>query len=87
MTADRPYRRALSPEIAQEELRADASRQFDPAVVEAFLGALSGDASETLVGVARAQHRRVVEVAADEHHPDRQAVGHPARDAAAPGCR
>jgi HD-GYP domain-containing protein (c-di-GMP phosphodiesterase class II) len=53
MTADRPYRRALSPEIAQEELRANASGQFDPAVVEAFLGVLSGDASETLVGVAR----------------------------------
>jgi HD-GYP domain-containing protein (c-di-GMP phosphodiesterase class II) len=52
MTADRPYRRALPAEVAQEELRANAGGQFDPAVVEAFLGVLAAS-SETLVGVAR----------------------------------
>jgi two-component system, cell cycle response regulator len=37
MVADRPYRRALSPAEAVMELRACASSQFDPAVVEAFV--------------------------------------------------
>jgi diguanylate cyclase (GGDEF)-like protein/putative nucleotidyltransferase with HDIG domain len=40
MTADRPYRRALSHEIARAELRRGAGTQFDPQVVEAFLRAL-----------------------------------------------
>jgi hypothetical protein len=34
-----------------------------------------------LVDVASPEHRRVIEVAADEHHADRQTVGHSARDA------
>ncbi len=37
MLSDRPYRKALSPEVAREELRKGAGTQFDPAVVEAFL--------------------------------------------------
>jgi two-component system cell cycle response regulator len=36
MTTDRPYRRAMSTEVAIEELRHCAGSQFDPAVVEAF---------------------------------------------------
>ena len=36
MTLDRPYRRALSPEEAQEELRRHSGTQFDAAVVEAL---------------------------------------------------
>jgi diguanylate cyclase (GGDEF)-like protein len=36
MTADRPYRAALSPEQALAELRACAGTQFDPMVVDAF---------------------------------------------------
>ncbi|HET9737930.1 MAG TPA: diguanylate cyclase [Solirubrobacteraceae bacterium] len=40
MTADRPYRRALSHEVARAELRRGAGTQFDPHVVEAFLRAL-----------------------------------------------
>ena len=40
MTADRPYRRALSHEVARAELRRGAGTQFDPPVVEAFLRAL-----------------------------------------------
>jgi GAF domain-containing protein len=40
MTSDRPYRRALSRSEALEELRAQAGRQFDPAVVEAFIRVL-----------------------------------------------
>jgi len=35
MTADRPYRRAMSPSNALEELRANAGEQFDPDVVKA----------------------------------------------------
>ncbi len=45
MTSDRPYRQALSVAEALEELRAQAGRQFDPRVVEAFarvLPALAG---------------------------------------------
>ena len=34
MTADRPYRRGLSPEAATEELRSCAGTQFDPRVVD-----------------------------------------------------
>jgi diguanylate cyclase (GGDEF)-like protein len=55
MTADRPYRRALPDEVAQEELRRNAGGQFAPEVVEAFLGVLAAsESSETLVGVPRA---------------------------------
>ena len=36
MTSTRPYRSAMSPEGALEELRACAGSQFDPMVVKAF---------------------------------------------------
>jgi cyclic di-GMP phosphodiesterase len=38
MTSDRPYRRALPLATAYEEIRQEADRQFDPAIVEVFLG-------------------------------------------------
>jgi diguanylate cyclase (GGDEF)-like protein/putative nucleotidyltransferase with HDIG domain len=37
MTCDRVYRRALPVEVARDELRNGASKQFDPRVVEVFL--------------------------------------------------
>jgi hypothetical protein len=37
MTTDRPYRSALSAEVAMAELRKERSRQFDPLVVDTFL--------------------------------------------------
>jgi HD-GYP domain-containing protein (c-di-GMP phosphodiesterase class II) len=37
MVADRPYRKALSHEVAAAELRKCAGKQFDPRVIEAFL--------------------------------------------------
>jgi diguanylate cyclase (GGDEF)-like protein len=40
MTADRPYRRALPPEAAREEIRAAGGRQFDERVASAFLDAV-----------------------------------------------
>jgi diguanylate cyclase (GGDEF)-like protein len=40
MTRDRPYRSALAPEDAAEELRREAGRQFHPDVVEALLRAV-----------------------------------------------
>lgn len=40
MILDRPYRKALSHEEAVAELRKHASTQFDPALVEPFIGML-----------------------------------------------
>ena len=37
MTFDRPYRKALSTEVALREIKANAGSQFDPEVVEAFI--------------------------------------------------
>ena len=37
MVADRPYRKALSHEVAAAELRCHQGKQFDPRVIEAFL--------------------------------------------------
>ena len=41
MIADRPYRAGMAPEDARAELERCAGTQFDPTVVEAFLGTLS----------------------------------------------
>ena len=46
MRTDRAYRKALAPEVALEELRANAGRQFDPHIVE-VLTALVGQTAET----------------------------------------
>jgi diguanylate cyclase (GGDEF)-like protein/PAS domain S-box-containing protein len=43
MTSDRPYRKALSPDIARAQLREGAGSQFDPQVVEALLAAIDRD--------------------------------------------
>jgi diguanylate cyclase (GGDEF)-like protein len=40
MVSDRPFRPALPPDQAREELRRNAGSQFDPAVVEALLAVL-----------------------------------------------
>jgi HD-GYP domain-containing protein (c-di-GMP phosphodiesterase class II) len=37
MTTDRPYRKALLKQEAVEEIRRQSGRQFDPAIVEAFI--------------------------------------------------
>ncbi len=41
MTSDRSYRKALSEDVAVEELRRNSGTQFDPQVVTAFLDALT----------------------------------------------
>ena len=41
MTCDRPYRSALDPDDALDEIRSGAGTQFDPMVVEAFIEALA----------------------------------------------
>jgi HD-GYP domain-containing protein (c-di-GMP phosphodiesterase class II) len=46
MTADRAYRKALSPYAARQELSAHAGSQFDPVVVAAFLAAVDPDRAE-----------------------------------------
>ena len=45
MTSDRPYRVAMSHELAREELLAGAGTQFDSEVVGAFLAAVSEPAA------------------------------------------
>ena len=40
MTADRPYRKALNDEQALAELKRCSGTQFDPLMVQAFLGAM-----------------------------------------------
>jgi HD-GYP domain-containing protein (c-di-GMP phosphodiesterase class II) len=40
MTADRPYRDAMDPSEALEEVRAGSGTQFDPAVVDALVEAV-----------------------------------------------
>jgi two-component system, cell cycle response regulator len=47
MTADRPYRSAMSDEVALDELRRCAGTQFDPVVVQAFC-AVVGDRDTAL---------------------------------------
>jgi two-component system, cell cycle response regulator len=48
MVSDRPYRPAMSPELAVEELFAHAGTQFDPKVVQVFTRALSARTPEPL---------------------------------------
>jgi diguanylate cyclase (GGDEF)-like protein len=48
MVSERPYRPALSPELAVDELLAHAGTQFDPKVVEIFTAALEARAPEPL---------------------------------------
>jgi two-component system cell cycle response regulator len=47
MTSDRPYRPAVDVEDALDELGRCASRQFDPGVVDAFVGIVAGLRSAT----------------------------------------
>src|SRR6185503_8181241 len=42
MTAERPYRAAMTKADALRELRANAGTQFNPVVVEAFIAAVDG---------------------------------------------
>jgi len=41
MTSDRPYRKALTSEVAINELKNNAGKQFDPAIVKIFIECLS----------------------------------------------
>jgi two-component system cell cycle response regulator len=51
MVNDRPYRPALSPELAVEELYIHAGTQFDPRVVQVFTAALAESTPEPLATV------------------------------------
>ena len=44
MTSERPYRPAMSRAAAFDELQRESGRQFDPAMVEAFLAVWQGEA-------------------------------------------
>ena len=60
MIADRPYSQGRPIEHVVSELRAEAGRQFDPVVVEAFIEAIQGEspgaAARTDSGLYRALH-------------------------------
>jgi HD-GYP domain-containing protein (c-di-GMP phosphodiesterase class II) len=56
MTSDRPHRRALSPAEARVQLRALAGKQFEPAMVEAFLSLLDQNNGAT-EGLLRGQEK------------------------------
>jgi HD-GYP domain-containing protein (c-di-GMP phosphodiesterase class II) len=43
MTAERPYRSAMTSKAATAELRANAGTQFNPVVVEAFISTVAGE--------------------------------------------
>ena len=60
MTAERPYRRAMSSKDAQKELRANAGTQFNPVVVEAFIALVAGEKR-----AAAAEHSAVFQQALD----------------------
>jgi putative nucleotidyltransferase with HDIG domain len=47
MTTDRPYRKAMTPEEAVAELRANSGTQFEPRVVEALVTVVEGDRART----------------------------------------
>jgi diguanylate cyclase (GGDEF)-like protein len=51
MTTDRPYRAAMSVELACSEIRAHTGTQFDPRVVDAFLATLSKRRAELALDV------------------------------------
>ena len=48
MASDRPYRKALTPEKAIDELRQGAGKQFDPTLVELFIRAIGGEEQKPL---------------------------------------
>ena len=50
MTADRPYRSAMSSKAALKELRANAGTQFNPVVVEAFISTVVGERRQKVHG-------------------------------------
>jgi HD-GYP domain-containing protein (c-di-GMP phosphodiesterase class II) len=66
MVTDRAYRRAIGHAAACRELRRESDRQFDPAVVEAFLGELeaAGDADSAALGRQDSEGRAVDDVTA-----------------------
>jgi HD-GYP domain-containing protein (c-di-GMP phosphodiesterase class II) len=72
MTSDRPYRAALGIDVAREEIRAWSGRQFDPAVVEAFLAI----EAERWREIRERVHGKVLALRGEV----RQAADRPARD-------
>jgi HD domain-containing protein/MASE9 protein len=57
MTTERPYRAAMPSKAAQAELRANAGTQFNPVVVEAFIGVLSGERKTQPAGAMEQTHQ------------------------------
>jgi diguanylate cyclase (GGDEF)-like protein/putative nucleotidyltransferase with HDIG domain len=58
MTSDRPYRKALSNQIAFSELRKHAGTQFDPQLVEMFISSIDESATRGLDLMTSVAHIR-----------------------------
>lgn len=61
MTSDRPYRRAMSPRIALDEILRNRGTQFDPMVVDVFERVLSRQAVPGSLPAASSSHQILVE--------------------------
>jgi putative two-component system response regulator len=48
MTSDRPYRKAMTPKVAIDELKKQSRHMFDPVVVDAFFHIASGSVAGAL---------------------------------------
>jgi putative nucleotidyltransferase with HDIG domain len=58
MTSDRPYRKALPPEVAREEIIRHSGTQFDPLVVQAFLAVYDEIVEEARQAREEEEHAR-----------------------------
>ena len=66
MTSERPYRPAIDHDAAVAELRAQAGRQFDPTVVEAFVAEVEDGAEPADAGFAGDDRLAYVREVADQ---------------------
>jgi len=80
MTTDRPYRSAMRADEASRELRRQSGQQFDPTVVDAFLGFLNRNGGDIFLGPLLG----LSDLLSFEIEPEQRAVVHVGNKWAAP---